>query len=89
MTIISIGALIGVLPPRAAIATNELTGHRNAKILDTLAAAYAAAGQFDQAVATAKKAIELAAGKDHKLGGQIKKRHKLYQKEKPFRGTTD
>jgi len=38
----------------------ELTGEKDASILDTLAAAYAAAGRFDRAVTTARKAIELA-----------------------------
>ena len=38
----------------------ELTGRRNVSILDTLALAYAAAGQFDQAVKTIEKAITLA-----------------------------
>ena len=37
-----------------------LTGHKDASVLDTLAAAYAATGQFTQAVTTAQAAIELA-----------------------------
>jgi tetratricopeptide (TPR) repeat protein len=38
----------------------ELTDNRRAGYLDTLAAAYAAAGRFSEAVAAAQKAIELA-----------------------------
>jgi tetratricopeptide (TPR) repeat protein len=38
----------------------ELTGHQNVSILDTLALAYAGAGQFDRAVATVEAAIGLA-----------------------------
>ena len=38
----------------------ELTNNRVAAYLDTLAAAYAAAGRFNDAIATAGKAIELA-----------------------------
>jgi cytochrome c-type biogenesis protein CcmH/NrfG len=38
----------------------ELTGHQDAAVLETLAAAYAAAGRFDRAVNTAQKTIELA-----------------------------
>jgi tetratricopeptide (TPR) repeat protein len=38
----------------------ELTQHRQAMPLGTLAAAYAEAGRFDEAVATAQKACELA-----------------------------
>jgi len=39
----------------------ELTAHRHAASLAALAAAYAEAGRFDDAVATARKAEELAA----------------------------
>ncbi len=39
----------------------ELTQRRDPSVLDTLAASYAAAGRFDEAVATAQKAVELAA----------------------------
>ena len=38
----------------------ELTKHADPGILDTLAAAYAAAGRFPDAIATAEKAIGLA-----------------------------
>jgi len=38
----------------------EVAGHDNPRLLDTLAAAYAAAGRFDDAVATASRAVELA-----------------------------
>ncbi len=38
----------------------RLTGHENAAFLDTLAAAYAEAAQFNEALQTAQKAIELA-----------------------------
>jgi len=37
------------------------TGYRNPQYLDTLAAAYAEAGRFQDAVATAEKALGLAA----------------------------
>ena len=38
----------------------KLTGNRVAGYLDTLSVAYAAAGRFDEAIASAQKAIELA-----------------------------
>ena len=38
----------------------ELTGNNDANCLDTLAVAYAAAGRFNDAIATTQKAIELA-----------------------------
>jgi len=40
----------------------ELTRHENPVLLDTLAIAYASAGQFDRAVKTAEAALKLATG---------------------------
>jgi spermidine synthase len=37
----------------------ELTARRDALVLDTLAAAYAASGRFDQAIQTAERALEM------------------------------
>ena len=45
---------------RLATQAAELTEHRDPSILDTLAAAQAAASHFDDALATAERAIELA-----------------------------
>jgi Flp pilus assembly protein TadD len=50
--------------------------------LDTLAAALAQAGNFDQAIATARRAAELAG--DGELADQIKVRIALYQQGKPY-----
>ena len=64
----------------------ELTNYQNPVTLDTLAAAYAAAGNFDQAVATAQSAIEQAFTADNEdLAGQINERLELYQQKKPYR----
>ena len=38
----------------------ELTGYKNAELLDSLAAGYAAAGDLDKAIETAEKAIDVA-----------------------------
>jgi tetratricopeptide (TPR) repeat protein len=64
----------------------ELTGNKEPSILDTLAAAYAAAGRFDEAIATAKQAIDAAKanGRD-KLAGEIKKRMEIYRAGQPYR----
>jgi tetratricopeptide (TPR) repeat protein len=43
----------------------ELTDYKNPALLDTLAVAYAAVGKFPEAVATAKKALELAESSGH------------------------
>jgi protein O-mannosyl-transferase len=45
-----------------AAKANEVAGDKDAGVLDTLAAAYAEAGRFDDAVRTAQTAIELARG---------------------------
>jgi tetratricopeptide (TPR) repeat protein len=63
----------------------ELTGDRRAGYLDTLAAAYAAAGRFREAVATAQKAVELAraAGRP-KLAGEVEARLELYRSGRAY-----
>ena len=62
----------------------ELKDWKNPDFLDTLAAAYAEAGQFDDAVKWEKKALEdpkafNAAGLE-----QVKQRLKLYEARKPY-----
>jgi tetratricopeptide (TPR) repeat protein len=59
----------------------------NSGDIGTLAVAYAAAGNFTDAVKTAKRAIDLAetAG-ERDLAEQIKKRLALYQSNRPFEG---
>jgi len=69
---------------RLAQRAAELTEHQAPEILDTLAAAYAAVGQFDQAVATAQQAIALAADQVE-LADPIRQRLKLYEQHKPYR----
>ena len=62
----------------------ELTGHQDATILETLAAAYASAGQFDQAVTTAEAALKLAsATQANELANHIRKKIELYRQAKP------
>jgi spermidine synthase len=62
-----------------------LTSDSDATCLDTLAVAYAAAGRFNDAIATAQKAIELArsAGQSQ-LVGEIQARLQLYQDGQPY-----
>jgi Flp pilus assembly protein TadD len=56
------------------------------EVLDTLAAAYAEAGQFSEATTTAQKALQLAAlqGKTT-LVESLKVRLAIYESQKPFR----
>jgi len=64
----------------------ELTKYQNASVLDTLAAAYAAAGQFDRAATTAQTAIALAStAEDDELVNHIRKRLELYKQTRPYR----
>ena len=65
---------------RWALVACEGTGAGNPEYLDTLAAAYAEAGQFDNAVQTAQKCIELSdAGKDSAFREEVGRRLRLYQ----------
>ena len=61
----------------------KLTEYQNASILETLAAAYAAAGQFGRAVTTAQAAITLAsaAGDDERLN-YLRRQLELYRQSK-------
>jgi tetratricopeptide (TPR) repeat protein len=61
---------------RAAV----LTQHHDAGVLDTLAAAYAAKGQFEQAAVLAKEAVSLAVlSKNEELAAQARLRLELYE----------
>jgi protein O-mannosyl-transferase len=82
--------LLATLPPthggNAVRAVNlaqracELSGNRAPNELNTLAAAYAAAGRFDAAVATAQRAVDLARSAGQaELAKQIESRLELYR----------
>ena len=61
----------------------ELTQYRNPAVLDTLAAAYAAAGRFDKAVAAEQAALDLASDSNNEeLAAQIAKQLELYKQKK-------
>ncbi len=61
----------------------ELTKWKNPIILDTLAAAQAEAGDFDSAVSSQKRAIELLT--DRRQQDDYRSRLALYQAKKPYR----
>jgi len=68
-----------------AEAACKLTNNRVAAYLDTLAAAYAAAGRFDDAVDTAQKAIQLAdSTAQTQLASEIKMRLELYRSDRAY-----
>ncbi len=66
----------------------ELTNYKDASVLDTLAAAYAEAGRFREAVATATKALNLLHSQDPQKDSivrDLQRRLELYQAGKPYR----
>ena len=76
--------------PDEAIALGEravaLTARREVASLDALAAAYAAAGRFSDAVATARAGVELASAAGAlELAARFRERLELYQKGQPIR----
>ncbi len=62
----------------------ELTVWKSGSTLDTLAAAYAEAGQFDEAVKWEKKAIEDKEA-DKESGKNMRSHLQLYEQKKPYR----
>ena len=63
----------------------DLTKNEDEWMLDTLAASYAEAGRFDDAIRTENKAIEVATKKDAAdVVQDMKKRLALYQSGQPF-----
>ena len=76
----------GVRAVALAESANRTVGGKDPWILDTLAAAYAEAGRFEDAVRTAEAAIELANGAGQaEQARRIKERLELYQAGRPYR----
>jgi protein O-mannosyl-transferase len=69
-----------------ATKANQLSNESNPVFIRTLAAAYAQAGQFDKAIATAGRAAEKAnAQGEHDLALEIRQDVDLYQRSTPLR----
>jgi tetratricopeptide (TPR) repeat protein len=68
---------------RAASRAAELAHGNDASVLDSLAAAYAAAGRFPDAVAAAEAAEKVAASSAPALVGEIRARLALYRSGRP------
>lgn len=65
---------------RLAQQANALTGHRKAALLESLAIAHAAAGEFENSVAAAEKAIQVARqNEDHEQADGIQQRLQSYR----------
>jgi len=70
---------------KLAVRACELTEYNQPEFMDTLAAAYAVAGRFSEAIETAEKAINLAEDANSKeLAEEIRKRLQLYQAGQPY-----
>ncbi|MGQ0733150.1 MAG: tetratricopeptide repeat protein [Acidobacteriota bacterium] len=78
---------LGPTGAKEAVAAAELavrlTAARDPQALDALAAAYAAAGEFDRAAQTATRALTLV--QDETLGREIRQRLALYESGRPYR----
>ncbi len=61
----------------------QADGYKNPSLLDTLAAALAEAGQFDEAIKVSQQMIELAAG-EQKTVDSAKARIELFRSSQPF-----
>jgi tetratricopeptide (TPR) repeat protein len=66
-----------------ALKACEVTEWKNARYLDTLAAAYARAGEFDEAVKWQEKAVEGRKSFDHYTRREAQVRLRLYRNRKP------
>jgi len=77
--------LNGAKAVELATTANELTQYKQPAYLDTLAAAYAAAGSFSEAIKAARQALELArhTGKID-LARDIQTRLSLYQQGRAY-----
>jgi tetratricopeptide (TPR) repeat protein len=64
----------------------QLSGGNSPEILDTLAAAYAEAGRYPEAVETARRALDLSAAQNNKpLAQVIQTQLKLFETHSPYR----
>jgi tetratricopeptide (TPR) repeat protein len=61
------------------------TSYKSPPLLDSLAAAYAEVGQFDQAVRTTQQAIEIVRANPKTSTETLESRLKLYQAHQPYR----
>jgi Flp pilus assembly protein TadD len=71
-----------------AVRANQLCEGRQPEVLDALAAACAEAGRFPEALAIARRALDVATGHDDQtFGNSLRTRIALYEAGKPFHQT--
>jgi hypothetical protein len=79
----------GAKAVKLAERANQIAGGGNPFILRTLAAAYAEAGRFSEAVKSAQRALDLAGAQSNTaLAGALQSEMKLYQAGTPFHSPT-
>ncbi len=62
----------------------ELTGHKDVRVLETLALAYAANEEYELAISAAQKAQSIAtSAQNDKLAERIGRQLKIYELQKP------
>ena len=70
---------------RLAASAAKLTNNQNPAVLDTLAASYAAAGNFDEAIAAAEMALErMARIGNQELTEAVRARLELYRQGRQY-----
>lgn len=73
-----------------ALHASRLTGRQDPSVLDTLAAAYANAADWENAVATAAEAVELARRQQNPaLADEVAARLHLYRQQRPYRASPE
>lgn len=71
---------------RLAEQADAATGHRTVSVLDVLAAAYASAGRYEDAVGVVRTALRIAvAAGQLPVAAQFRQRLELYAQHKPYR----
>lgn len=68
---------------KLAKAACEAVRYEDSGLLDTLAAAYAAAGRYDQAISTARRALQLAITQGSPAAPEIEMRLRSYEAHRP------
>jgi tetratricopeptide (TPR) repeat protein len=67
----------------------KATAYKSPPLLDSLAAAYAEVGRFDEAIRTIQKAIEIVRSNPKTSTETLESRLQLYKAAKPYRDTPD
>ena len=68
-----------------AIQACKLTEYKNAAFIDTLAAAYAEKGNFDEALKWQEEAVKLSGDQPEDVKKELEERIPLYKAKKPYR----